>query len=481
MWRRLTLALALLSPLAGPAAGQTPLATQQQKAFGAALEDWGRSVGTLGYVYGTPLLELAIAEYRQTQGLAPDISGPRGLLAHLMGGRLPTHETRWFTAPNPDVLYSSAWLYLKQQPYVLFIPPMDGHWYSVQFEDAFMNDVGYLSSRTIGSVGGWYLVAPTDWKGAPPPGVQGEIRVPTPVTWVLIRIAATRKNEAALHSRYQAHFKFLPLDVYRRNPRAAAHASAVPQTNTPPPPRALDDMRGKLDAFRVINHQLRQLEVKGGEAALMALFDRAGFGPHVEFDPSRLPQALVDGLRDAARDGQCAVSDFRFQPQITTNGWSRAPETLGVYGDDYLLRAISAFGGIGANIPAEAVYPNAYTDRDGRLLDGRYDYRIRFEPGGLPPAKAFWSIAAYDEKTRLLFDTGTDRYSVGSLREELVTRDDGALEILVSSDAPEDPAARANWLPVRTRPFFLIARIYEPEPAALDGSYALPPVVRLDE
>lgn len=481
MWRRLPLALALLWPLAGPAAGQTPPAAQQQKAVGAAQKDWARSVGTLGYVYGTPLLELAIAEYRQTQGLAKDLSGPRGLVAHAMGGRLPTHQTPSFAPPNPDVLTSSTWLYLKQQPYVLWIPPMDGHWYSVQFEDAFMNDVGYLSSRTIGSVGGWYLVAPTDWKGAPPPGVQGEIRVPTSVTWVLIRIAATRKNEAAFHERYQAKFRFLPLDVYRRNPRAAAHASPVPQTNTPPPPRALDDMRGKLDAFRVINHQLRQIEAKSGEAALMALFDRAGFGPHVEFDPSRLPQPLVDGLRDAAREGQRAVRDLSFQPHGTKNGWSHAPEALGLYGDDYLLRAVSASGAIGASIPAELVASNASSDRDGRPLDGRYDYRIRFEPGGLPPAKAFWSIAAYDQKTRLLFDTGTDRYSVGSLREGLVTAADDTLEILVSSDEPEFPAARANWLPVRTRPFFLIARIYEPEPAVLDGSYALPPVVRLDE
>ena len=55
------------------------------------------------------------------------------------------------------------------------------------------------------------------------------------------------------------------------------------------------------------------------------------------------------------------------------------------------------------------------------------------------------------------------------------------MEIFVSSDAPEEPVRRANWLPVATRPFFLIARMYQPLPGALDGSHPLPPVVPADD
>jgi len=472
------LALSLL--LAGAGWAQPRRAEEQQKAFDASERAWGRTIGTLGTVYGTPLLELSILEYRQAQGLTKDVSGPRGLIAHVNGGRLPTHASRWLAPPDPDVLLSSAWLDVKQAPSMLWIPPLEGHWYSVQFEDAFANDVGVLSSRTVGSVGGWYLIAHRDWEGERPPGAFEEIRISTPVTWVLFRIAATRRNEEVFHERYQSQLKFVSLDVYARNPKAASYASPLPQTNTPPPVRALDTMRGTLDAFQVINHRLRQIDLPPAEAALLALFDRAGFGPGVVFDPAKLPRPLVDGLRDGARDGQRVVHDQRFGPQPAKNGWSRVPPAAGASGDDLVRRASAALESPGASIPAEILGFQASTDGDGRLLDGRLDYRIRFAKGRLPPAKAFWTIAAYDPATRLLLDTGTDRYSVGSLTEGLATGPDGSLEIFLSSDAPEDEALRANWLPVRTAPFLLIARLYEPEPAALDGSYALPRIVEAD-
>ena len=471
---RTLLAFALVLLLAGEAAAQ-PSPSER------ALRDWGHSIGVLGYVYGAPLLELAIADYRQTQGLAKDMASLRGLIAHGLGGRLPTHEASWLATPDPDVLHSSAWLDLAQQPYVLWIPPMDGHWYSIQFEDAFTNVAATLSSRTIGSVGGWYLVAHQDWQGERPPGVMDEVRIPTPLTWVLFRVAATPENAADLHARYPARFKLLPLDIYARNPKAAALAIPQPQGGVKAPIRATPEMRGTLDAFRLINHRLRELAPLPGEEALLALFDRAGFGPGVEFDPARLPPPLLDGLRSAARAANQTIRDLRFSPHDGVNGWSLSPPALGAFGNDYLARAVAAASELGASQPVEVATASASTDSGGRPLDGRIDYVIRFEGDSLPPAKAFWSIAAYSTDTRRLLDTRTGRYSLGSQSEGLSFRPSGALEIFVSSDEPEDPVRRANWLPVRSGPFFLVARIHQPLPAVLDGRYALPPVVPADD
>jgi hypothetical protein len=467
----LSLALGLL--LASESAAQQPAADR-------ALRDWGHSIGVLGYVYGAPLLELAIAEYRQTHGIARDMSGPRGVIAHGMGGRLPTHETTWLSTPNPDVLHSSAWLDVEQQPYVLWIPPMDGHWYSAQFEDSYTNDVAYLSSRTVGSVGGWYLIAHQSWAGERPAGVMDEIRIPTPLAWLLLRIAATPENEAAFHARYQAPFKLLPLEIYQRNPKAAALASSQPQYPKAPV-RANNENRGTLEAFRVIQRRLRQLGPRPGEEALHALFDRAGFGPNVEFEPTQLPIPLVDGLRSAARDAHKLIHELSFQPHGTRAGWNAAPPALGAYGDDYLLRATSAASGIGASLPAEIATSETIADSDGRQLDGRNDYRIRFEADRLPPNDAFWSIAAYAAESRLLLSTHTGRYSIGSSTQGLAREPSGALEIFVSSAAPDDPARRANWLPVRAGPLLLVARIYQPLPAVLEGRYSMPPVVSADD
>ena len=42
---------------------------------------------------------------------------------------------------------------------------------------------------------------------------------------------------------------------------------------------------------------------------------------------------------------------------------------------------------------AEATYLMCDSDAEGRPLDGRQRYVLRFPAGQLPPARAFWSLA----------------------------------------------------------------------------------------
>ena len=79
------------------------------------------------------------------------------------------------------------------------------------------------------------------------------------------------------------------------------------------------------------------------------------------------------------------------------NGWSMNTDTLGVYGNCYLKRAIVTQLGLGANLPEDAIYPMDLTDETGRPLDRASEYTIRFEKGALPPVNAFWSITLYDQ------------------------------------------------------------------------------------
>ena len=45
---------------------------------------------------------------------------------------------------------------------------------------------------------------------------------------------------------------------------------------------------------------------------------------------------------------------------------------------------------------------------------------------------------------------------------------------------PADPVARANWLPTPAGPFRPLLRMYIPNKAVLDGSYEMPPIVKVD-
>ena len=63
------------------------------------------------------------------------------------------------------------------------------------------------------------------------------------------------------------------------------------------------------------------------------------------------------------------------------NGWSMNADTMGVYGNHYLKRAIIAQLGLGANLPEDAINPISLADNTGRPLDGANKYIIHFDKG----------------------------------------------------------------------------------------------------
>ncbi len=68
------------------------------------------------------------------------------------------------------------------------------------------------------------------------------------------------------------------------------------------------------------------------------------------------------------------------------NGWSLNTDTMGVYGNYYLKRAIVSQVGLGANLVEDAVYPLNLGDETGKPLDGANKYTISFEKGRRHPS-----------------------------------------------------------------------------------------------
>ena len=48
--------------------------------------------------------------------------------------------------------------------------------------------------------------------------------------------------------------------------------------------------------------------------------------------------------------------------------------------------------GLGANLPADAMYPRTRVDGQGEALRGSHRYRLHFASTQLPPVDAFWSL-----------------------------------------------------------------------------------------
>jgi hypothetical protein len=73
-------------------------------------------------------------------------------------------------------------------------------------------------------------------------------------------------------------------------------------------------------------------------------------------------------------------------------------DTMGVYGNYYLKRAIVAQVGLGANLPEDAIYPLNLGDETGKPLDGANKYTLHFDKASAPPVNAFWSVTLYDAR-----------------------------------------------------------------------------------
>src|SRR5580692_1958397 len=78
------------------------------------------------------------------------------------------------------------------------------------------------------------------------------------------------------------------------------------------------------------------------------------------------------------------------------NGWSMNSDTMGVYGNYYLKRAIVTQLGLGANLPEDAICPINLADDTGKPVDGAHRYVLHFESSAIPPADAFWSVTLHD-------------------------------------------------------------------------------------
>jgi len=93
---------------------------------------------------------------------------------------------------------------------------------------------------------------------------------------------------------------------------------------------------------------------------------KIGIEPGKSFDIGKLDPACRKALETAPQDAQKLMA-WKL-PTLTrvANGWSMNTDTVGVYGNYYLKRAILAQQGLGANVVEDAIYPLNLADESGK-------------------------------------------------------------------------------------------------------------------
>ena len=129
-------------------------------------------------------------------------------------------------------------------------------------------------------------------------------------------------------------------------------------------------------------------------------------------------------------------------------------------------------------MPEDAIYPSAFADPDGKPFDSGAKYVMHFDKDNLPPVRAFWSLTMYNDR-QFFAANPIKRFAIGD-RDPLKVNADGSVDLYIQRDAP-DADKQSNWLPApASGGFTMNMRLYWPKPAALDGTWAAPPVKRVD-
>jgi hypothetical protein len=136
-------------------------------------------------------------------------------------------------------------------------------------------------------------------------------------------------------------------------------------TNTEPL-RQVNEMAA-LKYFKYGAELMKQHPPHATDWSINARMKRIGLEPAKSFDGRRVS---ADVLARGAAAGLKLMREKLPTLVRVTNGWQMNTDTMGVYGNYYLKRAIVAMIGLGANQPEDAIYPLNVGDAAGRPVAG---------------------------------------------------------------------------------------------------------------
>jgi hypothetical protein len=433
-------------------------------------------IGLEAYVYFYPLVTINVTRRVATNVEAGKIPafGPMNAFSHLRA--YPSADLKAVVRPNFDTLYSSAWLDLTKEPMVVSAPDTAGRYYMLPMLDMWTDVFAVPGKRTSGTKPSNFAVVPPGWQGQLPIGVQ-KIQSPTYYVWIIGRTQTNGPKDYEAVHKVQDGYTITPLSQWGK---LAQPVKAVidPSVDMKTPPL---DQVNKMPIAAYFKYAAALMKLNPPHVtdwSIVARLERIGIKPGESFDYERLDPSVQQALDKAAKDGLSGM--YAKIPTIArvVNGWSMNTDTMGVYGDYYLKRAIVAMLGLGANQPEDAVYPLNIADAHGKPLTGEHKYTLHFNKEGLPPVNAFWSVTMYDSAGFQVANP-INRFAIGD-RDELKYNPDGSLDLYLQNESPGSDK-ESNWLPSpATGALGVTMRLYAPKPQILDGRWNPPAIRRVD-
>jgi hypothetical protein len=442
-------------------------------------EDEARSIAVDAYVYFYSLVTMDVTR-KQMTNLPPGEKmgfGPMNMFVNVPA--YPPADMKAVVRTNFDTLYSIAWLDLTSEPLIVSVPDTDGRYYLLPMLDMWTDVFASPGWRTTGTQAARFLVMPPaanreQLKQHALPENMRVIDAPTAYVWIIGRTQTNGPSDYGAVNKIQEGLMVTPLSEWGRAPKAVV-AKIDETVDMKTPPKTQVDTMPAAAYFAYAAELLKLHPAHLTDQPTLARMRRIGIEAGRSFDISQLDPAVQKGIEAAPAEASQLMAWKIPTIARVANGWSMNTDTMGVYGNYYLKRAIVAQLGLGANLPEDAIYPLNLGDDSGKPLDGSNRYAIHFEKGNTPPVNAFWSITLYDEDG---FQVGNvlNRFAVSSWMPFQYNAD-GSLDIYFQNESPGKDK-EANWLPAPKGPFNLTMRLYSPKADALTGRWDPPTVAK---
>jgi hypothetical protein len=462
-------------------------------------EEYAFEEGLRAYTAGFSWLALATLRYLWTNVPLDPANVPYAALNrfwHMRGAADPAVTAG--AQPNDDTPYSVAWLDLAGEPVIFSHRDMGSRYFAFDIIGMDSQRVASIASRMTGPAAGAFAIRGPDWRGRLPAGVVPLPRARSNSVLLVGRTESRGSADLAAAREAQNAYRLVPV-------------SRWPDAPLPPESRAVIapilPAHDPLGDWKTMN---LAMTADPPACAAGAGWVHLGLGPglHVEAQPEPTRQGLARAsaharrqfgqLRRVHRSGTAALGRWTLLPSPSDDlavpsafrRWQIA--AAGAVGRRRLGRLADAGGSEGdpvgealwgraglelvaglacdpAHAPVEFV---ATTDALGAPLVGGRSYRLRFEPGCLPPARHAWAVTVYTGDGSLPVPERGPA-SVGSRHPAFRFDPDGGATIAIS---PQAPAAANAWLaaPAEARSWYVVLRLYAGDRQAISTTWSPP-------
>ena len=392
--------------------------------------------------------------------------------------KYPPLGFRGVVRPNYDTLYSIAWLNLENGPVVVTAPDMGDRFYIFETLDYWSDNFASPGWRTTGEGEKHFMYTPPGWSGKVPKNVV-HIKSPTQRAWILGRTKTAGESEFKTVNKLQDQMHVDTLEDFlngkRTFPARPNHQIKVAKPGTKGPQDIILDMSTE-DYFTYAMNLTKTIEPHATDFNLLTQMKKIGlnYGESFKFSSlSRKNRKILDygrklGLKQFKDEGRELLG-------FKKGRWIYIDKQVGIYGNNYVSRAVFALKGLGMPQIQDSYYPQAVVDRNDNDLMGGKKYRLHLRKEQIPSVNGFWSFTIYDADG-FVVPNKQNKATISSWMD-LKKNSDGSMDFYFQPNAPKDNSMVSNWLPTPKKGTWnLTMRWWSPTPEQLEKKVMLPAI-----